>query len=200
MKILLATNNPNKVKEFLEKIKQKNIQIDLLSLKDVQKEIVRIDEYGKTIEENAKIKAVKVFNRFMIPSVADDTALEVNFLDGAPGVFSSRFAGEKANDLANRRKLLQLLKDVPIEKRTARFRTVLCFFDGKSIWYFEGICPGIIIIEERGSKGFGYDSIFVPNGFAETFAEMDLNQKNKISHRAKAIEKFLDFLVGYIKG
>lgn len=199
MQILLATNNSCKVREFSEKIKQKNFQIDLLSLENVQKGIFQIDEYGKTVEENAKIKAVDVFNRFMIPSVADDTALEVDFLDGAPGVFSSRFAGEKVDDFANRQKLLRLLKEVPMEKRTARFRTVLCFYDGKGIWYFEGICQGFIITEERGSEGFGYDSIFVPNGFAETFAEMYLHQKNKISHRAKAIEKFLDFFVGYIK-
>lgn len=200
MLVLLATNNPNKVKEFSQKIKQKNIQIDLLNLENVQKENLLIEEYGETVEENAKIKAIEVFNRFLIPSIADDTALEVDFLNGAPGVFSSRFAGEKADDSANRRKLLQLLKNVPLEKRTARFRTVICFFDGKNSWYFEGTCMGIIISEERGSKGFGYDSLFVPNGYAETFAEMNIHQKNKISHRAKAIEKFLDFFVDYIKG
>ncbi|MGQ9819888.1 MAG: RdgB/HAM1 family non-canonical purine NTP pyrophosphatase [Candidatus Kapaibacteriales bacterium] len=197
MQILLATNNPNKVREFKDIVKKKNDQIDLLCLEDVRREIIVIEEYGKTIEENAKIKAVEVFNRYNIPSVADDTALEVDFLNGAPGVFSSRFAGEECDDSANRRKILALLKDVPLEKRTARFRTVLCFFEGYNIWFFEGVCPGTIVKEERGTEGFGYDSIFVPEGYEKTFAEMDLHQKNKISHRAKAIEKFLDFIIGY---
>lgn len=199
MRILLATNNPNKVKELQEKILQKHLSIDLLKLNDIRGETVEIEEYGSTIEENAKIKASEIFKLFRIPSLADDTALEVDFLAGAPGVQSARFSGVYGDDSANRRKLLELLKDIPIEKRSARFRTVLCFVDGKNIYFFEGVCKGKIIFEERGAGGFGYDSIFMPDGYNLTFAEMRLEEKNRISHRAIAIEKFLDFINEYQK-
>lgn len=194
MKILLATNNPHKVYELSQKISERKIGIQLLQLKDVQSKKIEIEETGATIEENAKIKATRIYELFNIPSLADDTALEVDPLGGAPGIHSARFSGTYGDDASNRKKLLQLLEGIPIERRTARFRTIICFVTSVGEYFFEGVCPGKIIFEERGSAGFGYDSIFVPDGYESTFAELEVDEKNRISHRGRAIDKFLDFL------
>ena len=194
MKILLATNNENKYKEIYSKFQEENLPFELLSLNLVTNNIIEIEETGSTLEENALIKAREVYNLFKIPTIADDTGLEVEALDGLPGVHSARFSGMHGNDAENRKKLLALLKDVPLEKRNARFRTVICLYDGKEAKLFEGVCNGKIIFSERGSKGFGYDSIFVPENYEKTFAEMELEEKNRISHRSKAISHLIEYL------
>ncbi|MGB9771215.1 MAG: RdgB/HAM1 family non-canonical purine NTP pyrophosphatase [Candidatus Kapaibacteriota bacterium] len=197
MKILIATNNENKVFEIKDKIDNIGLTITLLTIGELSSQPVEIDETGNTLEENALIKASFCYNMFKIPSVADDTALEVFSLNGLPGVHSARFSGTYGDDKANRAKLLSMLKGKTGSERNARFRTVICFFDGAEPKFFEGVCYGTIIDEERGDKGFGYDSIFVPSGFEKTFAEMDLKEKNQISHRGKAIVSFLEFLKNY---
>jgi XTP/dITP diphosphohydrolase len=197
MKILLATNNENKYKEIYSKFKEQNLPFELLSLNQVTNEKIEIEEIGSSLEENALIKAREVYNLFKIPTIADDTGLEVEALGGLPGVNSARFSGVHGNDAENRKKLLGLLKDVPLEKRNARFRTVICLYDGTEPKFFEGVCKGKIIFSERGSKGFGYDSIFVPENYEKTFAEMELGEKNRISHRSKAISLLIDYLKHY---
>ncbi len=194
MKILLATNNKHKVNEIKEKILEYGLVVDLLTLSDVSNEKIEIEENGSTLEENALIKAKQCFELFGIPSVADDTGLEVFSLGGLPGVHSARFAGPNSTDAENRKKLLSLLEGRSYEERKARFRTVFCYYDGIVPKFFEGLCNGVIIEEERGENGFGYDSIFLPSGYNITFAQMDLAEKNKISHRSIAVVKFVNFL------
>lgn len=199
MKLLIATNNKNKINEIRQKILEFNLDVDLYTLSDFSDEEIEIKETGETLEENAMIKAKTCFDLLKIPSFADDTGLEVFSLDGKPGVHSARFSGVYGDDKANRLKLLTLLQNKKEDERRARFRTIICFYDGSAPRFFEGICYGKIIEEERGNKGFGYDSIFVPDGFDKTFAEMNLNEKNEISHRSKAIVNFLNFLKDYLK-
>ncbi|MCX7908178.1 MAG: RdgB/HAM1 family non-canonical purine NTP pyrophosphatase [Ignavibacteria bacterium] len=194
MKLLMATNNRNKIEEILSKIKEFDLELDLLSISDLTDEKIEIEETGDTLEENALIKAKSCFELFGITSFADDTGLEVFSLNGMPGVHSARFSGVYGDDKANRRKLLSLLQGKSCDARKARFRTVVCLYDGKEPKFFEGVCYGKIIEEERGDKGFGYDSIFVPDGYEVTFAQMDLAEKNAISHRGKAIYNFLMYL------
>lgn len=194
MKILLASNNKYKAKEILDKIQEAKLQVDILTPNEISSDIFDVEEKGQTLKENAFLKADFFYKKFNLPTFADDTGLEVDVLGGEPGVFSARFSGVYGDDKANRSKLLNLLKSTPKSKRTARFRTVICFvYNGKPI-FFEGVCPGEIISEERGEGGFGYDSIFVPEGYNLTFAEMSFEEKNRISHRSRAIEKFVDFL------
>ncbi|MFN3269059.1 MAG: RdgB/HAM1 family non-canonical purine NTP pyrophosphatase [Candidatus Kapaibacteriota bacterium] len=197
MKILIGTNNKHKVAEIREKVNNFKLDIEIVSLSDITTETVEIEESGSTLEENALIKAKSCYELFGIPSFSDDTGLEVFSLNGLPGVHSARFSGVYGDDKENRKKLLELLKGKDGEERKARFRTVICFYDGSEPKFFEGVCTGRIIEEERGDKGFGYDSIFVPDGFERTFAEMELEEKNKISHRSRAIEKFLEFMMNY---
>lgn len=194
MKILLASNNRHKAKEILDKIQEAKLQVEILIPEDVYSDVFDVEETGQTLEENAFLKASFFYKKFNLPTFADDTGLEVDALGGGPGVFSARFSGVYGNDRANRLKLLSLLENVPKNKRTARFRTVICFVDKGKPTFFEGVCPGEIITEERGEGGFGYDSIFVPEGYNLTFAEMPFEEKNSISHRSRAIEKFVDFL------
>ena len=188
MKLVFATNNSDKLKE-VQKLMPKNIQ--LLSLKDIHC-FDDIDETGKTLEENAKIKADYITNKYKLNCFADDTGLEVDALFGAPGVYSARFAGTKASYLDNVQKLLNELTQ--IKNRKARFKTVIALNLNGNQYLFEGICNGMITYKESGNYGFGYDSIFKPNGFNQTFAEMSLAQKSKISHRAKAMNYLIDFL------
>lgn len=194
MKILLASNNKHKAKEILNKIQEAKLQVEILTPEDISSYVFDVAEIGQTLEENAFLKANFFSKRFNLPAFADDTGLEVDALGGEPGVFSARFSGVYGNDRANRLKLLNLLENIPKGERTARFRTVICFVDSGKPTFFEGICPGEIITEERGEGGFGYDSIFVPKGYSLTFAEMPFEEKNRISHRSRAIEKFVDFL------
>ena len=130
-----------------------------------------------------------------IPCSADDTGLFVHALNGAPGVFSSRYAGENVSYSDNRRKLLNELDGVPLANRTAYFRTVVCYYYAKDKYeLFDGVCEGKITLTERGDKGFGYDAVFLPDGFENTFAELNREEKNRISHRAKAFEKLKAYL------
>ena len=196
MKILLASNNRHKQREIQQIFDSVAPGfIELLAPGDVLQKTIEVEETGKTLEENAYLKAKAFFDLARMPCIADDTGLEIDALNGAPGVHSARFAGERCDDASKRRKALEMLKGAPPEQRTARFRTVFCYIDGAQARYAEGICRGKIIDEERGSGGFGYDSLFVPEGFSQTFAEMSASQKNELSHRGKAALNLVEILV-----
>ena len=187
-KLVFATNNAHKLEEIASILDEK---IELLSLKDIGC-TADIPETADTLQGNAIQKAEYIHNHYGFDCFADDTGLEVEALDGAPGVFSARDAGDGHNSEANMQTLLQNLQGV--ENRKAQFRTVICLIlDGKQ-HLFEGICKGEIIKEKRGSAGFGYDPIFVPEGYNESFAQLGNAVKNKISHRAKAVEMLCKYL------
>lgn len=187
-KLVFATNNAHKLEEIAAILGEK---IELLSLKDIEC-TADIPETANTLEGNATQKAEYIYQQYGLDCFADDTGLEVEALDGAPGVFSARYAGEGHNSEDNMQKLLQNLQGVT--NRKAQFRTVICLIlDGKK-YLFEGICKGEIIEEKRGNAGFGYDPIFVPEGYDQTFAELGNDIKNSISHRAKAVELLCNFL------
>ncbi len=188
MKIIFASNNKNKIREIKHVLGN---SFTLLSLNDINME-EDIPENEPTLEGNALFKARYIFMATGMDVFADDTGLEVEALDGLPGVHSARFAGENKDSGANIDKLLALLGTSV--NRNARFRTVIALIiDGKE-YLFEGIVSGKIINEKRGTEGFGYDPVFIPEGKKLTFAEMDLDEKNKISHRARAFEKLKGFL------
>lgn len=186
MALVFATNNQNKLKEVKSKLKA-----EILGLADIHCN-EDIEETGKTFEENAFIKAKYVLDKYGYECFADDSGLEVDALDGAPGVYSARYAGDHGNAEANMNKLLENLKG--IDNRKARFVTVICLINKENTLYFRGEINGTIINEKRGDDGFGYDPIFVPDGFNRTFAEMTLEEKNKMSHRALALEKMTQHL------
>ncbi|WP_019038571.1 RdgB/HAM1 family non-canonical purine NTP pyrophosphatase [Psychroflexus tropicus] len=188
MTLLFATHNPNKVKE-IQNMLPDDIQVKSLTDIGFHEEII---EDGDTIEANAAIKATKVAELFNLPCFADDTGLEVETLDGEPGVKSARYAGEFKSDEANKKKLLSKLSDKP--DRSARFKTVIVFKDADKEYSFTGICEGEITLKESGEGGFGYDPIFKPKGYSQTFAEMPASEKNKISHRSLAFQKLIAFL------
>lgn len=188
-KFVFATNNAHKLEEVSAILKDK---VELLSMKDINC-TVDIPETADTLEGNALIKARFIFENYHSNCFADDTGLEVEALDGAPGVYSARYAGDAHNSEANMKKLLHDLEGA--ENRKAQFRTVFALIiDGKE-HLFEGIVKGEIIRHRRGNSGFGYDSIFVPEGYTQTFAEMGNELKNKISHRALATNKLCKFLL-----
>jgi XTP/dITP diphosphohydrolase len=188
MQICFVSHNQHKVQELSKLVSSK---IEILSLGDIGVSD-KIEETGTTLEENALIKASYVYNKYNISCFADDTGLEVEALNGAPGVLSARFAGEPANNEKNIDKLLGLLENKP--QRRARFRTVIALFKEGKQHYFEGIVEGVITRQRRGKKGFGYDAVFLPNNFDRTFAEMDMDEKNLISHRGRAVSKLINFL------
>jgi len=193
MEIILATNNKYKYEEISKILPQ---FIKLLSLNDI-KYFDKIDEPYNTIEDNALHKARVLYHLTGKNIIADDTALEIEALNGAPGVFSARFAGENCSYQDNIDKVLTLLKDV--KKRKATFRTIIALIINGKEYIFEGKIEGHITEKPRGENGFGYDPIFQPDGYTKTFAEMSLDEKNKISHRYKAIQKLIDFLNNIIK-
>ena len=188
-KLVFATNNAHKLDEISSILGEK---VELLSLKDIHCH-VDIPETADTLEGNAMLKAEYIYKNYGLDCFADDTGLEVEALNGAPGVYSARYAGgEEHNAEANMQKLLQNMQGV--QNRKAQFRTAICLIlDGKK-HLFEGIVKGEIIKEKRGSSGFGYDPIFVPEGYTKTFAELGNETKNKISHRALAVEKLCRFM------
>ncbi|MFD2528157.1 non-canonical purine NTP diphosphatase [Polaribacter marinaquae] len=188
MKLVFATNNLNKLKEVQEILSD---SIEILSLKDINC-FDEVDETELTLEGNAKLKANHITKKYGFNCFADDTGLEVESLDNKPGVFSARYAGEPSNSENNMQKLLLELKDK--ENRKAQFRTAVCLNLNNEQYIFEGICEGEILKEKQGEKGFGYDPIFKPAGFSESFAEMPSEEKNKISHRGLAIQKLVNFL------
>lgn len=184
--LIIATRNAHKTREFAEILGHEFEVIDLSSVANAPE----IKETGRTFEENAILKALAISRDQRLPVVADDSGLEVDALGGAPGIYSARYAGEKATDPSNVEKLLRELVDrnIPAAKRTARFRCVIALArDGKLLGTFEGLAEGRIVDVPRGQNGFGYDPIFVPAGFDKTFAELSAETKNEISHRAKAI-------------
>jgi len=188
-KLIFSTNNQHKYQEINAILGKK---YEIFTLKDVGID-VDIPETGTTLEENALIKARYVWEAKDIDCFADDTGLEVEALDNAPGVYSARYAGEGHDAKANMKKLLENMQGK--SNRTARFRTVIAaIIDGKE-YYFEGEIKGQIIDSPRGEAGFGYDPVFQPDGYELTFAELGDDIKNKISHRAIAVEKLKDFLL-----
>ncbi|MGB6150548.1 MAG: non-canonical purine NTP diphosphatase [Pricia sp.] len=191
MKLVFATHNLNK---FAEVQKLMPAHIALVSLTDIGC-TDEIPETGKTLEANARIKADYVTQNFGLPCFADDTGLLVDALNGAPGVYSARYAGTQKSAAANMAKLLKALGGLTDQDdRKARFTTVIALNLDQETHIFEGIVEGEIIAERQGEGGFGYDPIFRPMGYEKTFAELPLEVKNKIGHRGKAVHKLLHFL------
>ncbi len=188
MKLVFATANQNKAKEIQSLIPK---SIEILSLIDINC-LEEVPETQATIEGNASQKAFFVQNNYNYNCFADDTGLEVEALGGKPGALSARYAGEAKDANANMDKILTELKG--ITNRKARFKTVISLVINGNEKLFEGVVNGTILEEKRGTQGFGYDPIFVPNGHNQTFAEMDLSEKNKISHRAIAVNKLVEYL------
>ena len=184
--IVAATKNAHKVEEYRELLKDQNVEIK--SLLDYPG-YIEVEESGSTFQENAEIKAVAACKYCDVPAFADDSGLEVEALDGAPGIFSARYAPTDSERIA---KLLKALEGK--ENRKAQFRTAICLIEGGEKHLFEGIVKGEIIREKKGSSGFGYDPVFVPEGYSETFAEMGAEEKNRISHRARAVQRLCDYL------
>lgn len=189
MKLVFATNNLHKLQEIRNLVSD-NYQIVGLKEIGIQEEI---PENQDTIKGNAIEKAKYIFNKYHFPCFADDTGLEVDFLNGRPGVFSARYAGDGCSSDDNVNKLLTELRGS--NNRIARFRTVIAFIENKdNVKLFEGIIEGHIAEQKKGSEGFGYDPVFIPEGYNESFAEMNLTFKNTISHRAKAMQEFIKYL------
>lgn len=189
MKLIFATANDNKAIE-LQKLMGDTIEIESLKSLGFTKDIVESED---SLEGNSLLKADSVFNHFNRACFADDTGLEVEALDGAPGVYSARYAGPTCDSEKNMKLLLRNLSNT--ENLKARFRTVITFKSKGITKQFEGIIDGTIVLEKRGSKGFGYDPIFKPNSSDLTFGEMTLEQKNEFSHRARAFAKLKGYLL-----
>lgn len=189
MKIVLATHNRGKVAEMQTLLS--GVPVEVVSVLEWPDAPI-VEEDGETLEANARKKAEAVAAHTGLPALADDTGLEVEALGGRPGVYSARFAGPEADDAANRAHLLAEMEGV--SERAARFRTVLAFCEKGGVTYFEGSCSGRLLEEERGSEGFGYDALFVPEGEERTFAEMSKVEKNVLSHRGRALRAFLTYL------
>ena len=186
-KLLFATNNINKLNEIRSAIKQ----IEIVGLQDININ-EDIPETGNTLNDNALQKAQFVYNKTGLNCFADDTGLEIDYLKGSPGVYSARYAGEKCSAEDNMQKVLVELTNS--NNRKAVFKTVIALIiDGKK-YFFEGQVKGEILKEKSGTDGFGYDPIFRPNGFNQSFAEMTMKQKNEISHRGIAVQKLIDYL------
>lgn len=190
MNLVFATNNKNKLKEVQEML----TTFKIISLTEIGC-FEDIPETATTLDGNAKIKANYISNKFKVNCFADDTGLEVEALSYAPGVYSARYAGKKADAEENMKKLLKELKGK--SNRNAQFRTVIVLNLNEKQFVFEGICKGQILTERKGVNGFGYDPIFKPNGFNKSFAEMNSLEKNTISHRGKAVKKLVTFLNKY---
>lgn len=197
-KILIATKNNGKVAEFQELFKKYDMQT--ISLLDLPNDIEDVEETGETFEENARLKAEQISSILNAPVLADDSGLIIDALDGRPGIFSARYAGLAKNDQDNNNKVLNELEHIPMENRTARFICVLAVArPGKETFFVTGKCEGFIALSESGSNGFGYDPIFIPEGYEETMAEISAEEKNEISHRGQAIKELDEWLKKYIK-
>ena len=182
--MVIATHNRDKLKELKRGLS--DLDVDLVDLSEFP-EIGEIIEDGETLKENAFIKARHVFNVTGLPSIADDTGLEVEALDGKPGVHTARFAGENCSYSDNISKMLDVMKNIENSERTAKFKTVMAFVDSERELFSEGTVKGMIVKEIKGLGGFGYDPIFYISEQGKTFAEMTLEMKNKISHRGRAV-------------
>lgn len=188
MKLVFASNNKNKVEEIRALLP---VEFEILSLSDIGC-TEEIEETESTLEGNAKLKADYITKKYGYDCFADDTGLEVDALNGAPGVYSARYAGENVIYEDNVQKMLQEMQGKT--NREAQFRTIIALNLNNKQYLFEGICEGDILETKQGKKGFGYDPIFKPKGFNQTFAEMSLEEKGTISHRGLAIKKLVDFL------
>jgi XTP/dITP diphosphohydrolase len=186
--LVFATNNKHKLDEIS---RLANLNFNIIGLDDLGYS-GEIPEDFKTLKENALQKARFIHERFEVDCFADDTGLEIEALDGHPGVYSARYAGPQCNPMDNMNKVLYEMQGQ--KDRTARFRTMIALVMNDENYFFEGIMEGVIITEKRGQHGFGYDPIFQPKGYNLTFAQMDQSTKNKISHRAKATAKLIEFL------
>lgn len=190
--LILASNNEHKVTELKEKLKAFGIEV--LSQKEAGIDI-EVDETGTTFKENAILKAEAIYNLSKKPTIADDSGLEVDYLNGQPGIYSHRFAQTDSERIS---KMLDLLKDVPEEKRTARFKCAICYIDANGEKHiFEQSCEGKIGFTPEGSNGFGFDPIFIHDG--KTFAQRTGEEKNKVSHRGKAVAEFIKYLENHNK-
>lgn len=192
MKVIIATKNPGKAREFVKMFEPYHIEVKtLLDFPD----FAEIEETGKTFEENAILKAETVCAQLGEMAIADDSGIMVDALGGRPGIFSARYAGKKKDDEANNDKLLDELKDVPEAERTARYYCALAFASPNNRTVtVNGTCEGVIISERRGTNGFGYDPLFYLPEHGKTMAEITPQEKNEISHRAKALRKLEDHL------
>lgn len=188
MKLVFATNNLNKLSEVISLVKTnaRILSLDEIGCSD------DIPETFPTIEENALQKAEYIYNKFGLNCLADDSALEIDFLNGEPGVYSARYAGTNSNANKNIDKVLQKLSKTDL--RGAKFRTVIALIVNGKKYLFEGECLGQITQQKKGKHGFGYDPIFLPDGFSKTFAEMSKFEKGKISHRSIAVKKLISFI------
>lgn len=193
MKLIFASNNKNKILEIRNQLPN---SIEILSLEDIGCN-VDIPETAKTIEGNALLKADYIKRHYGFDCFADDSGLEVDALNGAPGVYSARYAGEEKNDAANNTKLLEKLKDS--NNRKANFKTVIALHYKGVQYLFTGTVEGKILKKPQGNKGFGYDPIFKAEGMINSFAELSLEEKNTISHRGKAVKQLIDFLLSVEK-
>ncbi|NLY76868.1 MAG: RdgB/HAM1 family non-canonical purine NTP pyrophosphatase [Tissierellia bacterium] len=196
--LVLSTGNRNKVEEIKDILK--HLPVDVLSKDELGLKDIDVDEDGETLEENAIKKAKSIKNKVDGMVMADDTGLFVDYLKGEPGIKSARYSDPDANDEKNIEKLLSKLEGVPLEKRTAIFRTVIALITEKGdVITVTGECKGYIGFEKKGHSGFGYDPIFIVDGYGKTFAELGNDIKNNISHRAKALEKMRNVITDIIK-
>ena len=197
MQLLVATRNKHKLKEIAAILEE--LKLDLRSAADIPG-LADVIEDAATVRDNAIKKAVETAKFAKMLTIADDTGLEVDALNGEPGVRSARYAGDDASYFENNKKLLANLQGVPAEKRTARFRCVIAIADEKGlVECVEGICNGAIIADEKGGGGFGYDPLFIADGQVKTFAEISPDVKNRISHRGKALQKAWAVLSRYLR-
>ncbi|MCX7984435.1 MAG: RdgB/HAM1 family non-canonical purine NTP pyrophosphatase [Bacteroidetes bacterium] len=192
--LVLATRNQHKARELQSFLS--DLDFKVITLDDIPQHIV-LEETGTTFYENALQKARIVYDATKLPSLADDSGLEVFFLDGRPGVFSARYAGVNATDEENNMKLLNELRGVPSEQRRAQFRSVLALVAKGIEQTTEGICLGMVAELPRGTNGFGYDPLFIPDGYSCTYAELTAEEKNRISHRSKSFAKMREILLKY---
>ncbi len=198
LEIVIASCNDGKIEEIKNYSDHLNSKINWLTYKQVEG-FPEVEEAGSTFLENAKIKASAIAEYTKKMVIADDSGLEVDWLGGKPGIYSSRYAGKSASDYDNRKKLIQNLKDAPYSKRSARFICSLVLWDPKKGMIFKtsGVCEGRIGYTEKGTGGFGYDPLFTPEGYDRTMAQLQPDEKNRISHRGKALAAFCRFIENF---
>lgn len=191
--IIIATRNKGKAAEFKQMLQPYGINV--LTLLDIAEDLPDVEETGTTFTENARLKAETIANLIQKPVLADDSGLAIDYLDGRPGVYSARYAGEPTDDLQNVEKVLVEMEEAAADERTASFICVLAFaVPGKETVFTEGACQGVISFKPVGTNGFGYDPIFIPDGFNETMAQLNDVHKNEISHRYHALVAFQAWL------
>ncbi len=197
-KIVISTGNQNKIGEIKNILK--DLPFELISKEELGLRDIEIIEDGDSLEENSikKAEALSKMTDYMV--IADDSGLFVDALNGQPGVYSSRYGGEEGNDSKNNERLLKELKNIPLEDRKGHFSTVIALIkENKEIITIEGQCNGSISLEKRGQGGFGYDPLFIPEGFDKSFAELGVDVKNRISHRSKALDALKEYLFKLIE-